>query len=125
MGLETKEGLPAMKPTVLVSNSEILLSPFANMRCKGYHEHGHLVGGRAAAAQIWPWNFANRMVQGIVNLKQQVDHTWLQVAFPSIGSLPGDEPKGKARKHKCQACKNHLSRFVPRRTGIEGECLRY
>ena len=57
MGLKTKEGLPAMKPTMLVSNSEILLSPFANMRCKGDHEHGHLVGGRAAAAQIRPWQF--------------------------------------------------------------------
>ena len=31
MGLKTKEGLPAMKPTMLVSNSEILLSPFQNM----------------------------------------------------------------------------------------------
>ena len=68
MGLRTKEGHLAKKPTVLVSNSEHLLKPFEPRKCKGDHEHGHLVGGRAAAAQVWPWDFANRTVQGILNL---------------------------------------------------------
>ena len=61
MGLKTRDGLPAKKPTVLYSNSSHLLKPFENMRCKGNHEHGHLVGGRAAAAQVWPWYFASRL----------------------------------------------------------------
>ena len=93
VGLKTKEGLPAMKPTVLVSNSEILLEPFQNLRCNRKHEHGHLVGGRAAAAQVWTWDLANRLVEGIVRLKRHLAKQCFEEANPSTGSGPGDEPK--------------------------------
>ena len=127
MGLRTKEGYLAKKPTVLVSNSEHLLKPFETRKCKGDHEHGHLVGGRAAAAQVWPWDFANRMVQGILHLKNHEDNAWIQLLYPSVGSGPGDAdaPKSKKPKHKCQACNNHRAKWDPRHTRIEGECIRH
>jgi len=127
MGLKTKEGLPAKKPTVLVSNSELLLEPFKNQRCKGNHEHGHLVGGRAAAAQIWPWNFANRMVEGVLKLKNHLDNMYLLQAFPTVGSGPGDPdvPVPERYKWKCNACRNNLSKSDPRHTRIPGECGRH
>ena len=124
MGLRTKEGLLAKKPTVLVSNSEILLSPFKNQRCKGNHEHGLLVGGRAAAAQVWPWNFANRMVEGVVRLKEHLDNQWIQSAYPSVGSGPQDED-APVSKSKCYGCRNNLSKHDTRHTRVEGECKRY
>ena len=126
MGLKTKEGLLAKKPTILISNSELLLSPFQNQRCKGNHEHGLLVGGRAAAAQIWPWKFANRMVEGILRLKNHLDHAFLLEAYPTVGSGPSDPdaPKPDRYKWKCNACRNNLSKNDPRHTRIPGECSR-
>ena len=126
LGLKTKEGLPAMKPTVLVSNSEILLEPFQNLRCKGNHVHGHLVGGRAAAAQVWTWDFANRLVEGVIRLKRHLNKVWYEVAYPSVGSGPGDPdaPRPEVYKWKCQACRHMRSKHDPRHTRIPGECSR-
>ena len=127
MGLKTKEGYLAKKPTVLVSNSVILLEPFQNMRCKGGHEHGHLVGGRAAAAQVWPWNFAKRIVEGIVRLKMYLEKYWLVNAYPELGSGPGDPdfPVPKKYEWTCPACRNNFSKGDPRHTRIPGECRRH
>ena len=93
VGLRTKEGLLAMKPTVLVSNSEILLEPFRNLRCTGNHEHGHLIGGRAAAAQVWTWELANRLVEGVIRLKRHLRKISIMEFFATVGSGPNDPDK--------------------------------
>ena len=82
MGLRTREGYLAKKPTVLVGNSEQLLKPPETRRCLGDRDLGRFVVGRAAAAQVWPWDFANRMVQGITKLKNHEENAWLQVMCP-------------------------------------------
>jgi hypothetical protein len=121
MGLRTKEGLLAKKPTMLVSNSELLLSPFKNQRCKGNHEHGYLVGGRAAAAQVWPWNFANRMVEGIIRLKEHLDNQWIQIAYPSVGSGPQDEDAPPVKSNG-YGCRNNLSKHDPKEWTEDDGC---
>ena len=96
------------------------------MRCKGNHEHGHLIGGRAAAAQVWPWNFASRIVEGIVRLKEHLDNVFMINAYPSVGSGPGDidTPVPERYRWKCVACQHNRSKEDDRHTRIPGECRR-
>ena len=126
LGLKTKEGLRAKKPTVLVSNTSLLLEPFHGCRCNGKHEHGHLIGGRAAAAQVWTWDFASRIVEGVVRLRRHLRKFWYENAFPTVGSGPGDPdaPVPERYKYKCDACRNNFSMYDERHTRRPGECRR-
>ena len=49
----------AKKPTGFMSSSECIVQELAN-KCMGGHKHLHLMGGRAAAAQVYPQPFANQ-----------------------------------------------------------------
>ena len=123
LGQKTKEGFPAKKPTTLVANHPVLLEPFRNSRCHGRHVHGHLIGGRAAAAQVWPWKMAEKIVQGVINLKRYLRHN----AYPTIGTGPQDpDEEGKDPKlMKCVACQHRRRIGDTRHTRIQGECLRW
>jgi hypothetical protein len=70
LGQKTKNGYHAKKPTALYANHPELLDPCNGCRCDGSHEHEPLMGGLASAAQVWPWQMAAKMVQGVVNLKR-------------------------------------------------------
>ena len=123
MGLRTK-GLLAKKPTMLVSNSPILLKHFQDRKCNGRHEHGLLIGGRAAAAQVWTWDFANRVVQGIIDLKKHLAK--VDYLYPTVGTGPSDPdlPDQAPKKWSCYGCRNRLSMYDPRHTRVQGECMR-
>jgi len=124
VGLRTKEGLLAKKPTMFIANHEILLSCFQNLRCTGNHEHGQLVGGRAAAAQVWTWDLAQRIVEGIVRLKQFIRNRSQDYAYPTVGTGPDDEATQVPERYqwKCKQCRNNISKYDVRHTRIESEC---
>ena len=67
-----------------------------------------MIGGRAAAAQVWTWDLASRMVEGILLLKKQLRRTYKYYAYPSIGTevSEGDTKEPARFKWKCNACRN-------------------
>ena len=72
-GLMTKgpDGLehPALKPTRFVSNSWYILEEFCK-RCPRVHRHEPLMGGKAAAAAIYPDDLCRAFCRGLVRQKQ-------------------------------------------------------
>ena len=54
----------ANKPTALLSNIPGL-EDYVSRRCSKDHRHGHLIGGTAEAAAIYPPEFVKAMVKGI------------------------------------------------------------
>eukprot|EP00972_Heterocapsa_arctica_P017609 2603148-Heterocapsa_arctica.AAC.1 len=45
---------PVLKPTRWLSNSAAILARFSRKCSRGQHDHVQLVGGRAAAAAVYP-----------------------------------------------------------------------
>lgn len=61
----TREGLPTMKPTRILSTAPWLSSVVA--QCPGTHEHGPpLRGARAKAAGAYPWGFCRALAQACI-----------------------------------------------------------
>ena len=58
--------------TGLVSNAPEILEQFANLRCPGKRARVHVEGRDSFDAKIWPWNMAERLVQGIVDLRRRL-----------------------------------------------------
>ena len=89
LGLRGRRGSISPEATGLVSNVREILEQFANMRCPGRHQHVHITGNNSEDAQIWPWRFAERIVQGIVNLRRRLR------AKPAANTISGgDRPAG-------------------------------
>ena len=64
-GLVTKEGVPALKPTLLLTNIESLANALGR-RCNGKHsQHQPLVGGRAAAAAVYTQQFVDCILRAL------------------------------------------------------------
>ena len=60
---------PVLKPTGMLTNSWCLQKEMA-LRCPGDHEHVHLVGGRASAAQEYPLKLCEAICRGIAAQKR-------------------------------------------------------
>ena len=56
------------KPTGFMTSARCLASQL-DVRCDGGHEHVHLVGGRASAAQVYPPELCKAILRGIVRQK--------------------------------------------------------
>ena len=73
-----QDGSPGLvaKPTRFATNSEYL-SQELDVQCEKDHEHAHLMGGRAAAAQVYPPALCKAVVVGI---KKQIkeDSRWME-----------------------------------------------
>ena len=54
----------AKKPTKFMTNSQAMANQL-NKRCRGDHEHQHLVGNRCAAAAFYPTPLVKAMIRGI------------------------------------------------------------
>ena len=92
VGLVNQRGERIRKPTVLVASHPALLEPFAGLRCSGRHLHGETWGSGLRHLQAWTWNFAERIVEGIVRLKMQLKHDELGLLQHSedVSPTPGD-----------------------------------
>ena len=131
------------KPTMLVCSAEVLTEPFRNLKCNGRHEHSQAWGRGLDRLQVWPWNFAERIVQSIVLLKK-----WLRKAEPlypvrDVGTAPGspgdevgpnssddpgpDEagPNSSDEEpwwYRCPGCRGRKASTRREHTRVEGEC---
>ena len=114
-GQRGPSGLPAKKPTSLISNRPQLLYPCKHFVCPQNHEHEQLEGGKASGCQVWPWKLATAIVDGILNLKRTS-------AYPSIGIGPGDRTVDPDQYAKCRGCRGHLSKYDARHSRVQGEC---
>ena len=56
---------PVYKPTKWMSNSPAILSRLSRRCTKGQHQHVQLIGGRAAAAAIYPPNLCLQILRGV------------------------------------------------------------
>ena len=69
------------KPTVLMTSSRCIAEQI-NRRCDGSHDHVHLVGGGAAAAQVYPDALCQSILRGIAE-RQKIDAS-RQVSSPKM-----------------------------------------
>ena len=56
---------PVKKPTGFATSSPCIAKRLA-LKCQGGHEHVHLMGGRAAGAQVYPEALCEAIVEGVV-----------------------------------------------------------
>ena len=122
------EGVLMKKPTILIANATELLEPFQNLRCTGRHEHWKSwgKGGALGKAEVWTWQFAERIVDGILRLKSRLrrDH---RHTYPTVGtdasppaaaaSSAGPDPQSW---RKCPGCRGCLSMHRREHTRIPG-----
>ena len=101
------EGALVKKPTLVISNASELLEPFQNLRCTGNHAHTNTwgQGGALSLAQVWTWQFAERIVDGIVKLKHRLRS---KTAYPAVGADAGPPPEAPDPEawEKCPGCKS-------------------
>ena len=72
LGAKGPNKLPVKKPTMLISNSTIILEEFQDLKCDGKHQHDVTWGsGQLAKLQVWPWQLCERLINGIVNLRRK------------------------------------------------------
>ena len=65
--LTTKEGIPAKKPTIMITNVWPLVNTLSK-KCPGpekHQKHQHLIGGRAAAAALYTPQLVTAIVNGL------------------------------------------------------------
>ena len=93
--------VPAQKPTRFLSSAPELLR-FLGHQCKGDHEHQPLVGGRAAAAAIYPPALCRAMLRGIAaQRRREGEPLCLSVLRAVDGpdlSLPTEAPESTAQR---------------------------
>ena len=58
----------AKKPTRWMTNS-IFMVELLNVKCDKQHKHQHLVGGRAAAAALYPPNLLRAILKGMARTR--------------------------------------------------------
>ena len=64
-GLRTSQGLPALKPTMLLTNLEALVNVLGR-RCEGFHlKHGPLLAGEAKLAAKYTPMFVDAILRGL------------------------------------------------------------
>ena len=71
--------------------------------------------------QLWSWNFAERVVEGIVRLKGRLRRVHAQ-AFPTVGTGPDDAPAARRPRTGCPGCDNNMAKNRREHNRIEGQC---
>ena len=110
------DGKLAKKPTELVASDEALLRPFRNLRCNGRHIHANTEGGASAALQVWSWDFAGRVVDGIRLLKIKIGRTRTGEAYPAVEADPEAPPVS------CPGCRVNCRKTDPRHNRDPAVC---
>ena len=112
LGQKGPNGLPSKKPTAAIGNSETIMSKFRGLQCDGKHQHdnnwGH--GAHLHSQQVWPWKFAEHLIDGISDLIKLLK---ANRAYPTIGTGPQDETvpvSGNEPWLKCPGCKGRMAR---------------
>ncbi len=75
------------KSTELKANSPLLIQPFEDLVCDNSHEPETLNHGKAEAAKLWTWEMCNRMVDGIILFKTELE-AQRHAAYPAYGAPP-------------------------------------
>ncbi len=88
----------------MLASHHLLVQPFKGLRCKGGHEHADLTGGKSQPLELWTWELATLVVDGICLLKRHLQRTGelallgaapaapREELFPSVATGPGDPP---------------------------------
>ena len=71
------------KPTGFITSSRVAAQ--LNLQCDGSHSHVHLVGGRAAAAQVYPDELCRAILRGVARQKS-ADHRIDNIAVPPMSA---------------------------------------
>eukprot|EP00972_Heterocapsa_arctica_P103877 15309757-Heterocapsa_arctica.AAC.1 len=80
---------PVFKPTRWLSNSAAILARLSRKCSRGQHDHVQLVGGRAAAAAVYPPDLCLQILRGF---RDQLRHDEaLMIGDPPVRENPDDE----------------------------------
>ena len=81
---DDKNGMkgPVKKPTGFMTSAPRLAEKLAK-KCRGEHEHVHLMGGRATHAQVYPDPLCHAIAEGV--LEQKRDDNKAVVEMPKMG----------------------------------------
>ena len=130
LGQKGPRQFPAKKPTDFIANHLLLLQPLQNCKCDRSHIHDSLDGGTAAACQLWPWGLAYKVASGIAMLTQHLQSSTPDPvqAFPATGVGTSDrhsedEEPDPENWRRCPGCRGRQSKYDPRHSRVEGECL--
>ena len=129
-GLRAINNMLVKKPTRATASHRALVHYFRDLLCDGSHPHQQLAGGgHASRAQVWTWDFATRVILGVILLRKVIERErgyQPAPAFPSVASGPGDDdaaPDGDQPPwYDCPGCRRHQRADDPRHNRVPGVC---
>ena len=101
------------------------------------HTHVHAEGHNSFDAQIWPWRMAERLVQGIVDLRRRLRRPPTEIhdlggdvlssASPAVASGATDreirrEVASERARFSCKTCKRNVRADSPMHSRDPAEC---
>ena len=63
------------KPTVLIGNSETIMSQFDDLRCTGHSHYLLFASSHTDSIKVWPWELAGRLIEGVIQLKRTLSRS--------------------------------------------------
>ena len=138
VGLRSTRGWLLRKPSELWASHEHLLWRFRARVCNGQHEHDTIEGGESKPSQIWTWNFARLLADGISDLirfefdaSRRLPPSRPNTSFPATGGKPTlpltvdpseIDPTDPRLKWSCRACRNQIQKHDSRHTRDPDGC---
>ena len=114
-------GLPAKKPTGLLSNESELLQSVEPFWCDGSHEHDkHCTGVALRELRLWTWTLAKALAGAVVRITRRArakesSESSLAGAYPSYAHDDGSP-------QTCPGCNRHRAKDDPLHNRVRGEC---
>ena len=106
--------MPAKKPTKWMSSSMAMMRRLIR-RCSGLHEHQHLVGGRAKAAEDYSIELITEILRGIRDTAD-MEEEWGDASDPDVdkaattaGLMHDIEPSSLAAAYRAEDAKADTS----------------
>ena len=110
-GQKGPSGLPAKKPTGILSNEEDLRDAVKPFWCDGSHEHDqHVSGKHLEKLQLWTWTLAIALANAAVKVCRRA-----HAMEATAGSLA-------ECVYVCKGCKYHLDKTDPMHSRDPSEC---
>ncbi len=128
VGLVDPEGVPTLKPTLMVASSNTLVRRL-RLRCPGLHRHALLAGSykgiaRCRFAQVWPVRLTQLIADGVAETIKKMSAFGV-LHFPVRKAPDIQDPfddRAKPASATCPGCVAHSRKDDPRHDRRVGIC---